>query len=341
MVDIIVDVFDTILNFNGNDLMIIIDNNNTLWFSGIQIAKILGYKKPDDAVRNHVSQKYKRSLKDIVNNIKETFPNAQPHAIFIQEYGLYEFLVKGDNKKSEKFREWIYEDVIPSLREKGQYIIDEKQKKKVDKLNKELKKIKSHNVKLLNNQRKIKFPHGGILYIIQPSELSNTSKQFKIGETMEMSDRIGPINTTVPDNVKVLYALQVNDPIAVELCVKGALNRYRYRDKKEYFTCPLKKIIKAYETCSNIVDDVMCEKCTVVHDKNKILKLSRYQDNLNEIDEIDEIDMDKIDVYGLIFKLNDPEEEIQEDEIQEGGNMNYYKYKYLKYITKYTELINE
>jgi prophage antirepressor-like protein len=57
MTDTIIDVYDNILKFKGNEIMVIFDDESMSWFSGVQVATIMGYEYPTDAVKNNVSQK--------------------------------------------------------------------------------------------------------------------------------------------------------------------------------------------------------------------------------------------------------------------------------------------
>jgi len=334
MSDTIIDIFDNVLKYKGKEIMIIFDDESKPWFSGAQIAKIMGYEYPTDAVRNNVSDKRRARLDEIVDDYDKLFPNAQPHAIFINEGGLYELLSNGKGKESEKFKDWIYEQVLPSIRTTGSYILQEQNKKKFDELNKEYEKVKIENDKLRNNQRKIKFPKGGIVYIVQPIEYKGTNDEdkYKIGKTDEMKIRKNPYNTPLANNIKIIYAIKVDDPHGVELCIKGALNKYRYRDKKEYYECQLKEIITAFQTCTNIVERKICDQCKKIHDENKIVDLSR---TLEESDT--KIDANKKDIYGLIFEIE--EEEDKYDQFGGYNDPTYYHLKYLKYAIKYTKLM--
>lgn len=92
MTDTVIEIIDNILKFKGTEIMIIFDDESKPWFSGSQIAKIIGYEYPKDAVRNNVSDKRRARLDEIVEEYDKIFPNAQPHAVFINEGGLYELL---------------------------------------------------------------------------------------------------------------------------------------------------------------------------------------------------------------------------------------------------------
>jgi len=89
-----------------------------------------------------------------------------------------------------------------------------------------------HIKALENNQRKEKFPNGGLIYIIQPPDI-NDLELHKIGKTNNMNERKPVINNILPDNVKILYTINVNDPTGMETCMKGILHKYRYRSNKK------------------------------------------------------------------------------------------------------------
>jgi hypothetical protein len=45
----------------------------------------MGYEYPADAVRNNASEKRRARLSETIDDYDKLFPNAQPHAIFINE----------------------------------------------------------------------------------------------------------------------------------------------------------------------------------------------------------------------------------------------------------------
>ena len=50
--------------------------------------------------------------------------------IIINESGLYELLFKSRKKEAIAFRDWIFEEVLPSIRKTGKYSIPDKLSKK-------------------------------------------------------------------------------------------------------------------------------------------------------------------------------------------------------------------
>ena len=61
--------------FEDNNINVIIDENDIVWFNGNEISSSLGYKYPKDAIINNVEKDDKIKLEDININQK---PNKHP-----------------------------------------------------------------------------------------------------------------------------------------------------------------------------------------------------------------------------------------------------------------------
>ena len=130
----------------------------------------------------------------------------KPQTLYLSEAGLNLLIFNSKKSIAKKFQQWIVEDVIPSIRKNGSYITNIENKEKLDLLNKELDDYKMENIKqkkridvLENNQKKVKYPKGGYIYVVQPSELLDTDF-FKVGEVEKnLGQRKNVYNTTVPD----------------------------------------------------------------------------------------------------------------------------------------------
>lgn len=89
------------------------------YFVGSDVAKILGYSRPADAVRKHVSDKYKGVAK------MET-PGGKQDLTVISEPGLYKLVFKSHAPNAEKFTDWVADEVLPAIRKHGAYMTDAK-----------------------------------------------------------------------------------------------------------------------------------------------------------------------------------------------------------------------
>ena len=134
--------FNTI-NFENHKIIIIIDNNNIIWFNGKQIALSLNYKEPKKIIKKNVEKIDKIQLKNM--NISFTMYQ-QPNSIYINESGLYSLLITSKTKKSKKFIKWLTNDVLPGLRKKNIFSSD----KDITKLLKKINELETKN-KLLQN----------------------------------------------------------------------------------------------------------------------------------------------------------------------------------------------
>lgn len=89
--------------------------NNEPWFVGKDIAAVLGYEKPTDAVRKHVDEEDRGISK------METPSGAQDMSI-INESGLYSLVLSSKLPAAKQFKRWITGEVLPSIRKHGAYM---------------------------------------------------------------------------------------------------------------------------------------------------------------------------------------------------------------------------
>lgn len=86
------------------------------WFVGTEIAKILGYSKPHNALDRHVDKddSLKRGVIDSRDRLQET--------ILINESGLYSLIMSSKLPTAKQFRRWVTSEVLPSIRKYGAYV---------------------------------------------------------------------------------------------------------------------------------------------------------------------------------------------------------------------------
>lgn len=85
------------------------------WFVGNDIATVLGYSRPRDAIRKRVEEEDKMSAK--------LAPPYNAHNItVINESGLYSLLLTSKLPTAKKFKRWVTSEVIPSIRKYGAYM---------------------------------------------------------------------------------------------------------------------------------------------------------------------------------------------------------------------------
>lgn len=134
-----------ILEYNKKEIIIIIDDDGNSWFSGKSVASILGYVNESKAIRDHVKKKNKTTLDKLAKYLIKIPLNAQLHSIYINEPGLFSLIFSSKTNEGEKFKDWILEEVLPSIRKYDKYIMNEKYKIKLNKLNNKIKELKEEN----------------------------------------------------------------------------------------------------------------------------------------------------------------------------------------------------
>ena len=94
--------------------------NDEPWFVGKDVAEILGYAKPENAIANHVDEEDKTSTL-----IQGSGSNYKSKAIIINESGLYSLVLSSKLPSAKEFKRWITHEVIPAIRQHGAYMTPE------------------------------------------------------------------------------------------------------------------------------------------------------------------------------------------------------------------------
>lgn len=85
------------------------------WFIGKDVAKALGYKDTDDAIRRHVDSEDQRTRRF------PGFMDGKPPVI-INESGVYSLIFSSKLPSARAFKRWVTAEVLPSIRKKGYYV---------------------------------------------------------------------------------------------------------------------------------------------------------------------------------------------------------------------------
>ena len=87
------------------------------WFVGKDVAELLGYVKPQNAIAAHVDDEDK-TLAPIQGGCSTGTQNT----IIINESGLYSLILSSKLPTAREFKRWVTSEVIPSIRKTGGYI---------------------------------------------------------------------------------------------------------------------------------------------------------------------------------------------------------------------------
>lgn len=113
----------------GDFRYIVIDEE--IWFIGIDIAKILGYKNGSRDVNRHVDEQDRRPEVPIrylsPNGVEQT-----RKVTLINESGLYSLILGSQLPTAKKFTRWVTSEVLPSIRKYGYYMFNQSKKLETD-----------------------------------------------------------------------------------------------------------------------------------------------------------------------------------------------------------------
>ncbi len=122
---------DIIKAFEGQQLRIKIIKGKE-WFCVTDVGRMLGLKDPQRRTKN-LPQKGVRLEPTLTKGGKQ-------ETLFVNESCLYRLIFQSKKDSAVKFQDWIFEEVIPSIRKTGEY-----------KIPKNLKKLSTENRKVLTD----------------------------------------------------------------------------------------------------------------------------------------------------------------------------------------------
>ncbi|HAQ9796313.1 TPA: phage antirepressor, partial [Enterococcus faecium] len=108
-----------IFNFEQNEVRTVLVNDEP-YFVGKDVAEILGYSKPRNAISTHVDEEDKQDAP-----IQGGLGGKQKMTI-INESGLYSLILKSKLPSAKKFKRWVTSEVLPAIRKHGGYLTPEK-----------------------------------------------------------------------------------------------------------------------------------------------------------------------------------------------------------------------
>ncbi len=103
-----------LFNFENNQVRTLLINDEP-WFVGKDVAEILGYSNPRDALSKHVDSEDKNSVAIHDGN------KGNPNLTIINESGVYALVFSSKLQSAKKFKHWVTSEVLPTLRKTGSY----------------------------------------------------------------------------------------------------------------------------------------------------------------------------------------------------------------------------
>ena len=93
-----------------------VNDNGTVMFAGVDVARALGHKNPRNAVNTLVPKADKQPYRISVRLKTRVNPT---DVMFITEAGLYRLIFSSNLPNAVKFQDWVFRTVLPSMRALG------------------------------------------------------------------------------------------------------------------------------------------------------------------------------------------------------------------------------
>ena len=104
----------TIFNFENTPVQTIVENNE-IFFRAAQLAELLEYKNPHDALKKHVDPD-DLAKREIVNSV-----NKRAQVLFVNESGMYSLILGSKLESAKRVKRWVTSEVLPAIRKTGKY----------------------------------------------------------------------------------------------------------------------------------------------------------------------------------------------------------------------------
>lgn len=298
------DVLNQVLKYEKNTIIVVFDDKGNPWFKLKDLLILFGYRSTiGQPSLLEISPNNKTSYKNL--NVKEYIKsnkNIKFNTNFINESGLYELLNKSTKPIALKFKFEIFNNIMPTLRKTGEYIMSNDEKKSLKNINKQLEnKLDNYRAELEYYYDKYNFlpSKKGYIYINEVKMISKGEKiiGYKPGYCTNMKKRKF-IYKSGNFFYKLLSYIPVNiDKSKIESCYMNLFKEHKYKPKtKNELICflNLKDLKNGICRCIDFLAENICE-CVYCKEKYDVKNLDKHKcikklANANFID----VDIDKI-----------------------------------------------
>ena len=163
-------------NFQDHTVRVVLDDDNQPMFVAKDIATILGYADTNKAINTHCGGVV------ILRTISDSLGRSQEMRV-IYEPDLYRLIFGSKLPSAQQFQNWVFEEVLPSIRTKGAYnLTDNPPLTYLESLELLIKKEKERQLLLDTNQK----------LVIQREQAKLENGKSRLGATVsQVNKRLG------------------------------------------------------------------------------------------------------------------------------------------------------
>jgi prophage antirepressor-like protein len=260
-----------IYNFKSQQLRVV-GTFEDPWFAAKDICDILGISNVTQSLTN-IPDKWKGLCKTY------TLSGDQVMNI-VNESGLYKMILRSNKPEAQPFQEWVCEDVLPGIRKKGEYVLEEYKKKLEDRQKaldektqeaQEKQKIleeqqialekKDEHIRKLQREKQV-VEGRNCVYLCTTDE-KESEGIYTIGQTTDIERRLKDYNDNKLFNFKMIKYISCKSAKlmdAIETILLAKFNKYKIISNRDVFQLPEGKdvsfFIQWYDYISKFCEDI-------------------------------------------------------------------------------------
>jgi prophage antirepressor-like protein len=355
---------DEKLTFNKKEVRLV-GTYEEPWFVAKDICEILELGNVTKAMLK-IPNEWK-GLKEI-----QSLGGAQ-NANIINESGLYKLIMRSNKPIAEKFQFWVCGEVLPSLRKKGEYKMNEEYQLKLNAIANEKKKLEEeaeNSKKLLIEkdkqirtlQRETQVVDGINVCYLATTDEKETDGVYIVGKACNLKNRLKAYNNNKLFNFKIIKYIsckttKVMD--SVEQLILSKFNKYKVVSNRDVFQLPKDKDISFFtqwydylnKICEDIEDDLVLEDRTEEEKQelideikeeckedrsiyNREYRESNHEDILDREAHFRTVNKEQLRERVLDYSFNN-REKLNENKRKKNAEDEYSKIKKKEYMKKY------
>lgn len=276
---------DNYIEFEGNLIRIIIDNNEAIWINGPDLVKALGYSDIRKTLKRRADDDDKENMKNLNTDMR-----GHPETIYVNESGMYSLILSSRLQTAKTFKKWVTSEVLPSIRKYGMYKSVQKCEDRIINLETQINETTEAYEILKRDTKKSKYCEGSVLYIIDFS--SENEEVYRIGITDNLNKRKQIYDTHVLHKREVVHITPTKCPHVLEKCLQSALYNYRQVDRRDFYLCSLDIIVEKIKKCKEVIgcdkgSDKNASACEFISNNLKSMKRSKksQENKINKLTE--------------------------------------------------------
>lgn len=103
------------IKYNKHNIKTLTTDNGDIWYRGIDIATVLGYKRQRDAIRQHVNEKNRINFEELCNIYLDTEIKMHKHTIFLDKIGVENLILRSRMPHSIKIAKALNINILQKV----------------------------------------------------------------------------------------------------------------------------------------------------------------------------------------------------------------------------------